>query len=182
MTFPGQRQLQSGPGGRFFRFFRLALAAARLFFAGVSGRFFKYWLPVILWMTLIFGASTSLGRAENTARVFRPILLWLNPRMSEQTFERIHGVIRKTAHFVEYCLLALLLWRLVHFDPALAAFRSREFLAALLAAAVYASTDEFHQLFVPGRSASVRDVLLDSCGAGIGLAALWAGRRLRPKK
>jgi len=133
-------------------------------------------------MTLIFAASTGLGRPENTARVFRPILHWLNPGMSEQTFQRVHGVIRKTAHFVEYCLLGLLLWRLIHFDPAWAAWRSREFLAALLAAAFYAATDEFHQRFVPGRQASVRDVLLDSCGAGIGLAALWAGRRLRPKK
>ena len=164
--FPhGAGNAESGQG-RVFRFFRLALAVARLFFAVMSGRFFKYWLPVILWMTLIFGASTSLGRAENTSRVVRPFLLWLNPRMSEQTIEKIHGVIRKTAHFVEYCLLGLLLWRLIHFDPAWAACRSWEFLAALLAAAVYAATDEFHQQFCARPQAAVRDVLLDSCGAG----------------
>jgi VanZ family protein len=150
--------------------------------AGVTGRFFKYWLPVILWMTLVFGASTGLGRPENTSRIVRPFLLWLNPHISEQTINRIHYAVRKTAHVVEYCVLGLLMWRLVHFDSAWAACRSREFLTALLLAALYAASDEFHQSFVPGRDASVRDVLLDTCGAGLGLAALWAARRLRPKR
>jgi VanZ family protein len=153
-----------------------------LFFAAVPGRFFKYWLPVMIWMTLIFGASTDLGRPENTSRFIRPFLLWLNPKMPEETIEKVHFVIRKTAHFVEYSILGLLLWRLIHFDPACAGCRSREFWTALLVAALYAASDEFHQSFVPGREASVRDVLLDSCGAGFGLAALWAGRRLRPRK
>jgi VanZ family protein len=162
-------------------FFRLALPAAPLFFAAVSGRFFKLWLPVILWMTLIFGASTSLGRPENTSLFVRPFLLWLNPRMSEETIEKIHFVVRKTAHFVEYSILGLLLWRLIHFDPAWAACRSRELLTALLVAALYGASDEFHQCFVPGRQAAVRDVLLDTCGAAFGLAALWAARRRRSK-
>ena len=99
----------------------------------MAGRIIKYWLPVILCMTLIFGASTSLGRPENTSRIIVPFLLWLNPHMSGETIEKIHGVIRKTAHFVEYSLLGLLLWRLIHLDPALAPCRSREFLTALAA-------------------------------------------------
>ena len=162
--------------------FELALAAGRLFFAAMPARFFKYWLPVMLWMTLIFGASTGLGRPENTSRFIVPILLWLNPHMPKETIEKIHLAVRKTAHFVEYSILGLLVWRLIHFDPAWAACRSREFLTALLIAALYAASDEFHQSFVPGREAAVRDVLVDSCGAGFGLAALWAARRLRPRK
>ena len=148
----------------------------------MPGRFFKYWLPVMLWMTLIFGASTGLGRPQNTSLFLRPFLHWLDPGMSEDTFEKIHFAVRKTAHFVEYSILGLLLWRLLHFDPAAAPCRSREFLTALLLAALYAASDEFHQSFVPGREAAVLDVLLDTCGAGFGLAALWAARRLRPKK
>lgn len=162
--------------------FKLALAAARLFFAAMPARFFKYWLPVMLWMTLIFGASTGLGRPENTSRFVVPFLLWLNPHMPKETIEKIHLAVRKTAHFVEYSILGLLIWRLIHFDPAWAAFRSWEFLTALLLAALYAASDEFHQSFVPGREAAVQDVLLDSCGAGFGLAALWAARRLRPRQ
>jgi VanZ family protein len=148
----------------------------------VAGRFFKYWLPVIVWMSLTFSASTGLGRPENTSRFLRPLLVWLIPNMSEETFKKVHYAVRKTAHFAEYCVLGLLLWRLAHFDPAFAAWRSREFLIALLLASLYAASDEFHQSFVPGRDASLRDVLLDSCGAGFGLAALWAARRLRHRK
>lgn len=149
--------------------------------AGVPGRFFKYWLPVVLWMFVIFGASTGLGRSENTSLFVRPFLLWLNPHMSEETIEHVHLVVRKTAHFMEYGILGLLLWRLVHFDPAFRSCRSREFLTALLLAALYAASDEFHQSFVPGREAAVRDVLLDTAGAGCGLGAWWTARRLRCK-
>ena len=133
-------------------------------------------------MVLIFGASTGLGRPENTSRFLRPFLLWLDPKMPEETIAQIHFAIRKSAHFVEYSILGMLLWRLIHRDAAWAACRSREFWTALLLAALYAASDEFHQSFVPGRDASVRDVLLDTCGAGLGLAALWAARRLRPKR
>jgi VanZ family protein len=94
--------------------------------------------------------------------------------------QAVHFAVRKSAHFVEYCFLAMLLWRLVHFDPGWAACRSWDFLIALLLAVLYAASDEFHQSFVPGRTASLRDVLLDTCGAGFGLAALWAARRARP--
>ncbi|MGA3182252.1 MAG: VanZ family protein [Verrucomicrobiota bacterium] len=146
------------------------------------GRFFKYWLPLILWMVMIFGASTSLGRPENTSRFIVPFLLWLDPKMPMETVEKIHHAVRKTAHFAEYAVLGLLLWRAVHFNPALAAGQSRSFAIALLLAALYASSDEFHQKFVPGRNASVSDVMLDTCGAATGLAALWTARRLRSKQ
>ena len=147
--------------------------------AFVSGRIVKYWLPVVVWMTLIFSASTGLGRPENTSRFVRPFLLWLDPKMSEETIEKVHYAIRKTAHFTEYGVLGLLLWRLLHFDPWWAKWRTREFLMALLLAALYAASDEFHQKFVPGREAAVRDVMIDTCGAGAGLAALRLARRLR---
>jgi VanZ family protein len=153
-----------------------------VFFAAVTGRFLKYWLPVIVWMILIFGASTGLGRSESTSRFVRPILVWLFPHISDHAIDQVHLVVRKTAHFMEYSILGVLLWRLVHLDPAWAACRSRQFLTALLLAALYASSDEFHQKFVPGREAAVRDVLIDTCGAGFGLAAVWAARRLRRKK
>ena len=162
--------------------FRLALRGRDMFFAGVIGRILKYWLPVIVWMILIFGASSGLGRLENTSRFIRPILHWLFPQMSDETLQTVHFAIRKSAHFMEYAILGLLLWRLVHFDPALAAMRSREFLVALLLAALYAASDEFHQSFVPGREAAVRDVLLDSSGAAFGLAALWATRGILKRR
>jgi VanZ family protein len=129
-------------------------------------------------MVLVFGASTSLGAPHNTSYFIRPLLFWLDPRMSEETFEHWHFIIRKTAHFVEYAVLGLLAWRAVYKDPAFQSFsEGRQFRFALLLAALYASTDEFHQKFVPEREAAVRDVMLDTSGAGAGLLVLWCGRR-----
>jgi len=110
----------------------------------------------------------------------RPILLWLNPRISEETIEKIHFLVRKTAHFAEYALLGFLTWRVVAAASALAPLHSAQhFRLALLFAALYAASDETHQIFVPGREASVRDVLLDTCGAGFGLVMVWAAHRVR---
>ena len=50
----------------------------------------------------------------------------------------------------------------------------KAYAAAWIFTTAYAASDEFHQLFVTGRSAQVRDVLIDSCGALCGLALTWA--------
>lgn len=83
--------------------------------------------------------------------------------------EKVDHPIRKLAHATEYAVFAMLLcgaW----FDG-----RRKRKLSAFFAwgtATVYAMTDEFHQLFVPGRSGQVKDVLLDSCGAAVGVLIL----------
>jgi len=148
----------------------------------MPGRFLKYWLPVVVWMTMIFSASTGLGREQNTSRFLRPFLHWISPNMSDETFEKIHYAVRKTGHFVEYAILGLLLWRLIYCDPQWTRGKAWSFPLALLLAALYSASDEFHQSFVPGREARVQDVALDTCGAGAGLAALWTVRRLCRKK
>ena len=134
-------------------------------------------------MSVIFGASTSLGSPSHTSLFVRPFLLWLNPHMSEETINLVHHCIRKTAHFVEYAILGFLIWRVVCSAAALASRSlARHFRLALLLAAMYAATDETHQLFVPGREAAVLDVLLDTCGAGFGLAVTWLAVRERKSK
>ena len=103
--------------------------------------------------------------------------------MSWQTIERVHYDVRKTAHAVEYAMLGFLIWRVVHSAAALASHRPAwHFRLALLLAAMYAATDEMHQVFVPGRQAAVRDVLLDTCGAGLGLAVTWCVVQMRKPK
>ena len=90
--------------------------------------------------------------------------------------DALHFYVRKTAHVTEYAILGVLLlraWRLVKL-----ARPGRAELAAWLAATAYAATDEFHQVFVPGRTPKVTDVLLDSCGAALGVALLaWVTRK-----
>ena len=86
-----------------------------------------------------------------------------------------HGV-RKTAHFLEYAVLATLLAGALYGDDKK---RRIIFLQAVVIAALYAASDEFHQLFVPGRAGKVGDVMIDTagalCGAGI-FTALRAHR------
>ena len=84
--------------------------------------------------------------------------------------EKIEYPVRKAAHMTEYAILGLLSFA---FYCGILKKEMRQFLAALLTAAVYAATDEFHQYFIPGRSAEVRDVCIDTLGAAIGLAILF---------
>ena len=76
-------------------------------------------------------------------------------------------LVRKTAHFAEYMILGLLASQA--FDPGRKVSRVSLVATALLCAAV-PSIDETIQLFVPGRSGQVTDVLLDCCGAATGIA------------
>ena len=127
----------------------------------------KYWLPVVLWMGLIFIMSTTVGSAPHTGRILAYLMGFLWPQAPQPTVELIHFLIRKAGHFSEYAVLAWLLCRSWSAVGPLTITQSRwkSALAAILIAMLYAGSDEWHQSFVPGRSAAVRDVLLDSTGA-----------------
>jgi VanZ family protein len=147
-----------------------------------AARFFKYWLPVILWMTLIFGASTNLGAPKNTSRFIGPFLRWLAPTISDESIGKVQFGIRKTSHAVEYAILSLLIWRARRkaVSPGARGWSWREAGIAILISAIYAATDELHQQFVPTRQGSIWDVLLDTSGAALGIFALWkTGRWLK---
>jgi VanZ family protein len=116
----------------------------------------RQWIPVIAWGAIIFTLSTSAFSAANTARTIDPILRWLLPGMTAASIEVAHTLIRKSAHFMEY---GVLFWLLVRGPMA-----DRPYTALMLCVA-YALLDEGHQTFVPGRSASLYDVALDSTGA-----------------
>src|SRR5436309_12388649 len=131
--------------------------------------FLKYWLPLLVWLGVIFLGSTTLMSAEHTSRLIVPILLWLKPGMSPKTIWIILVIMRKCAHVSEYAILALLLWRALRSGPTLRTKVSMLFSTVLLACAVFAVSDEFHQSFVKSRTPSIRDVLLDVAGALLGL-------------
>jgi VanZ family protein len=116
----------------------------------------RQWLPVIAWGGLIFCLSTSAFSASNTATIIDPILRWMFPGISGAALDVGHFLVRKTAHFSEY---GVLFWLLIRGPMA-----ERPYLAVMLCV-VYALTDEGHQAFVPGRSASLYDAALDSSGA-----------------
>jgi VanZ family protein len=134
-----------------------------------------------MWMGIIFSASSDRMSFRHSSRIIAPLVRWLFPHLSDET---IHGVVfgvRKLAHFSEYALLALLLWRAL---PQSAQPRPpfwRRAGLALLMVALYAASDEFHQMFVPSREASVVDVLLDTTGGACALLFLWVLGRWRKR-
>jgi VanZ family protein len=144
--------------------------------------FFKFWLPVMLWMTLIFSASSDSHSYEHSSHFVEPLLRWLFPKMSPVHIEEIHHLIRKCGHLTEYAVLALLLWRALNQLKNLPPWSWPKVLGALLILSLYAASDEFHQRFVPTRTARVSDVFIDITGGAVGLLALWLFDRCRKRR
>jgi VanZ family protein len=135
------------------------------------------WLPAILWAALISYASTDTFSEAHTSLIILPILRWLMPHASAATLEYAHMFIRKGAHFTEYLVFSVLLLRAVRDDRR--GWQLRWALAALALAAGYSALDEFHQSFVPSRTASPWDSLLDTAGAAAAQAAVWFRARVQ---
>ena len=138
------------------------------------------WFPVILWMSLIFFASTDAGSPKRTSRIIGPILRWIKPDISPETISNIQHVVRKGAHLFEYGVLASLAWLARRFERKnWREWSWREFRVIVLFCAIYAATDELHQQFVSSRHASPLDVALDTTGAVAALLAIWMLGRWR---
>lgn len=131
--------------------------------------FLKYWLPVLVWLGLIFVGSTDLLSEQHTSRIIGPILRWLNPSISPEMIVHIQFFVRKAGHVTEYAILAALLWRALRGGTVWRMKMSMLFVLVWIGCALFAVSDEFHQSFVPSRTASGNDVLIDICGAFIGL-------------
>jgi VanZ family protein len=140
----------------------------------------RAWWPALVWACVIFSLSTDTFSSEHTAWVLAPVIHWLFPHMSEAQFEFIHHIIRKSAHFTEYFIFYLFLYRGVR--RMRSGWRWTWGLSAWFIAAVYACLDEVHQAFVASRTASPYDSLLDSIGALFAFLIVWLWFRLRRNK
>ena len=136
--------------------------------------FLKYWLPVLIWLCLIFIGSTDLMSAEQTSRFFVPFLRWLKPDVSPEMLAQIHFFVRKLGHISEYAILATLLWRALRRGTNLRMRIPVLFVTIFFPCAIFAASDEFHQSFVSSRTAALGDVMIDICGALAGLTICWA--------
>jgi VanZ family protein len=133
-----------------------------------SNRVWRYG-PLLLWMVLISFASTSEFSALNTSQFVRPLILWLFPTLSDAHVTAIHFITRKAGHFTEYAVMGLLAARA--FTASAKKFLQQHwFQVGLVLLIAYALLDEFHQSFVPGRTASIYDSAIDVAG---GLTALF---------
>ena len=144
------------------------------------------------WMIVIFSFSaqpaddsgkTSQGVGAFLAEFFVPSYEDWSTQRQEAFVEKIDHPVRKAGHLTEYAILGTLVTGTVF------SFGLRGKRAALTAEGVgvlYAASDEFHQLFVPGRGSQVTDVLIDASGFAVGVAAafviFWMICRYRRKK
>ena len=143
----------------------------------------KYWLPVLLWMAVIFLGSSDAASFSLSSRIVVPIVRWLLPGISQDALHTIVVAVRKTAHVTEYVILAVLIWRCQrrNSQSGPAAWPWRTAALTLVWVVVYAASDEFHQRFVPSREASVVDVLIDTAGAIFALLLIWVVGRWRQR-
>ena len=129
------------------------------------------WWPALLWAAFIFTMSTDAFSAQHTASFFDPILHWLKPDITRHQLALANHYIRKSAHFTEYFVFCLLLYRGVR--GARSGWRWTWGLSAWFVAFCYAALDEVHQAFVASRQSSPYDSLLDSVGALFAIAVIW---------
>lgn len=147
------------------------------------------WLPVVLWMVVIFlfSAQTGMVSGRLSGGLTARIAAWLTPHwelLSEAEraarLEIWHLVVRKAAHVTEFAVLGGLLMNAWARQQHKAGVRQAG-LAALCGLA-YAALDEFHQMFVPERGPAVTDVLIDFGGVVIGVLLVWWITRMIFKK
>ena len=136
------------------------------------------WIAVVLWMALIFSFSmeTAAESSESSGGFIRSLLetfdrdfLTLSADGQHAKIESLSYIVRKSAHFCIFGMLGFLVTSAVSthgLSP------KKTALFSLGICALYAVSDEIHQYFVPGRACMLRDMLIDTCGASCGIAAV----------
>ncbi len=136
-------------------------------------------LLAVIWMCVIFSFSAQVKEESSEVSIafsYRVVSsagtffgLHLDDGQIRQISNAIEGYVRKAAHMTEYAILAVLLfvwlerWQLK---------AMKKGIIAVFLAMLYAASDEIHQLFVQGRTGSLRDVIIDSIGAALGILIL----------
>lgn len=135
----------------------------------------KYFIPAIIWMIFIFIMSHTNGTnsSDQSNFIAQIILKVINIDYSTLTF-----LIRKMAHMSEYALLLFF----IYYGFKKSTTYKYTLLLSLLITFLYACSDEFHQLFIPGRSGQLKDVLIDTIGGLFMLFViyLWQRKKSNP--
>ncbi len=136
-----------------------------------------YGILTVIWMIAIFlfsaqdadeSSRMSMGIGEAVGQVFVEDYENWSEEKQMSFIDSVEFPIRKAAHALEYTLLGFLLM------GTLSGKKGTTFLSGIL----YAASDEFHQLFVPGRSGQITDVLIDSAGVILGILIYSLYRRI----
>ncbi len=133
---------------------------------------------IIIWMCFIFFMSNQPAEISDSQSIgIINILSKMGIDMNGTFGDIANFIVRKCAHFIEYMILGFLIINLLKNDFKL----QHVLLFAIMGVFLYACTDEFHQLFVPGRSGNFRDVIIDTSGGALS-AILFGLKRLLSKQ
>lgn len=113
--------------------------------------------------------SVSMQLSEKCVEILNTISgkYWENTAVESAAMFFEHP-LRKLAHFSEYACMGILIFSIVYQWV----MGKKKYLIATLWVFLSAAVDEWHQSFVPGRYASIKDVLLDTCGGICGIVLL----------
>ena len=139
------------------------------------------YLPLLLWLVVIWLASSPQMSASQTSRFVAPIARFFYPDISPEALRVVHVAVRKTAHFVEYAVLALIAARafLGSRRPLLNRYW---FLCAFALVVACSLLDEYHQSLVSSRTGTIYDSLLDMTGGLIALTVVFLWRATMHKR
>jgi VanZ family protein len=135
------------------------------------------WLPVVVGIGIIALESTEFMGADRTTGPLRWIFQAIFGQVSDARWAIFHHLIRKSGHFFGYGLIGIAWLRAWWMTLPRSRFLDHALLA-LLGTALVASADEWHQTFLPNRTGTPWDVLLDCCGAITLLLVLYLYLRL----
>jgi VanZ family protein len=140
------------------------------------------WWPVALGILIIAIESNEFLGSDHTSGPLRAVYEAIFGQVADARWEVIHHFIRKTGHFTGYGFIGLAWLRAWWFTLPNSRFLQDAFLA-LLGTALIASCDEWHQTFLPNRTGTPWDVLLDCTGAITLQLIVYIGMRIfRPKR
>jgi VanZ family protein len=138
-----------------------------------------------VWLGIIAFESTDELSSEHTTTLLYWGLTHLFGRIDPASFVVWHHYLRKTGHVFGYAMLSYLLFRAWRATLSADLARFWEFrwaVVSFLSAAAVASLDEWHQTFIPSRTGSARDVLLDSVAALAAQLLLYIALRYKSVK
>jgi VanZ family protein len=136
--------------------------------------FIIYWLPPLIWMLFISPTNDALT-VSSTSHIIVPLLKWLFPNADPVTIDSFHILVRKSIHFLEYALLAFLLFRA--FRGKNKDWQMRWILYAGIITIGYSSLDEFFQTLIPSRTGELSDWMIDVAGAVFALCIITAMKK-----
>lgn len=134
------------------------------------------WMLAFLWMAVIFYLSSQDGQQSSSlsTSLFKPLFDIVVPM--GVSADILSLIIRKTAHFVTYFILGVLIFRAM--DTYELNLSQKIYLSVIFCIG-YAISDEIHQLFVPGRSCNLTDVIVDTMGS---ISSITISGKLRRKE